>query len=116
MNSLVKNVFTIIAGVLLASLLYIIFFVGENSAIATVCRAVEKPVAKYYYDVALYPSVHVDEGLAASLGVTVYAGSDYSGSTSKDNASTEAGYSTGWFDGEDVHSKSNRYSSSDRDL
>ena len=114
MNSLVKNSFTIVAAVLLATLLYIIFFVGDNSAIATVCGAIEKPVAEYYYDVALYPSVHADEGLASSLGVTVYDSSDFSGSTSKDNADTQAGYSTGWFDGEDVHSDSNRADFSNR--
>lgn len=115
MNSAVKNVFTIVAAVLLASLLYIILFVGENSAIATVCGALEKPVAEYYYDVALYPSVHADAGLASSLGVTVYEGSDYSGNISKDNAETEADYSTGWFDGRDVHGESDRRSVSDRD-
>lgn len=102
MNSLVKNSFIIVASVLLASLLYIILFVGENSAIAHVCGAIERPVAEYYYDVALYPSVHADEGLAASLGVTVNNESDFSGDTSKDDAEAEADYSTGWFGNEDV--------------
>lgn len=115
MNGIVRDVFIVVASMLIAVLLYTLFFVGDNCAMVHICNAIERPVAKYYNDMALYPSVHADEGLAESLGVTFADGNDFDGSASKDNASSASTYSTGWFTSEDIHSNTDSDELSIRD-
>ena len=95
LNGVVKNVFVLIAGVVLASLLYVLFFVGENSALAQVCGAVERPVATFYNDYALHPSVYNDNLVDQSLGITNGALRGDLSSADPSNTSS-ADYSTGW--------------------
>lgn len=105
LHGITKHVFAIIATVVLAMLLYILFFVGENSATMQASRAAETPLSNYYYSYAYYPSVHTNDGVAAELGYSSYDGvTDLSGDANIDNAGGsgaegskgDCAYTTGW--------------------
>lgn len=95
-TKLVKGVFWIVGMCVAAMLLYVLLFVGDNSALRHACRAVETPMSQTYYEMALYPSVHETEGLASSLGYAVDGSSTDFSLNEPDTASANADYSTGW--------------------
>lgn len=75
-KSFIKGVFWIVGMCLAAMLLYILFFVGDNSALNSACRSVETPIARSYYEVALHPSVNSSKSATDGLGITVYEETD----------------------------------------
>lgn len=101
-RDLIKNAFLIVAAMVLAILLYFLFFASDNSVTRYMCRMVEKPIAKYYYDYGYIPSVTLRVGLTSSLSSSYSF--DYNdietnlaGSASTDNTSDVALYSSGWY-------------------
>lgn len=104
LHGITKHVFAIIATVVLAMLLYILFFVGENSATMQASRAAETPLSNYYYSYAYYPAVHTNDGVSAAVakGYRSYDGvTDLSGEANIDNVddlvrSRICPYTTGW--------------------
>lgn len=93
--SLVKVVFYTIGMCVLCVMLYTFLFKGDNSALQALCRNSEEPVAKYYYTYSYYPSVHCNDGVATSLGISSNKNTDLSSSDTDDSTSV-CGYSTGW--------------------
>lgn len=97
LHGITKHVFAIIATVVLAMLLYILFFVGEDSATMQASRAAETPLSNYYYSYVYYPAVHTNDGVAAALGYSSLNGvTDLGDAASIDNADGACAYSTGW--------------------
>ena len=103
LHKTVASVFYIVGAVLLAMLLYQLFFGTTNSALSFACNSVETPISFYYYEYAYYPSVHSLDGVSQSLGLTIndkvsdlQASSSTDKDTNTDNASAKALYSTDW--------------------
>lgn len=104
---MVRDVFIIIGGVVMAMLLYNLFFsVGTYKGVLwTASNSVENAVSRYYYQNCYLPSVHRYSYLDAELGCGVYGynGGSYSGimsTPSKDGSITSlpsGSYSTGWY-------------------
>jgi hypothetical protein len=99
MNSVVKNVFLLIMGVVVAMILYLVLFgtqgLNGNSlqntytgsikethswqgAIWFMARSVENPISRYYYEYCYLPSMHSNDYVDKALGGTTssYFGSD----------------------------------------
>lgn len=98
MTNLVKNVFMIVGAVLLAMLLYVLFFVGDNSALSQACRYIQKPISFSYYMYSYYPNAHSKDGLDNALGADTASYDSVSDLASSDtsNSSDVAMYTTGW--------------------
>lgn len=101
-----KFVFEIVGAVLLAMLLYQLFFGTTNSALRYACESVETPISFYYYQYAYYPSAHNMDGISVSLNpsrIMAYDVTDLQTSSATDqlhntdNVSSCASYSTGWY-------------------
>lgn len=92
----VKSVFWIVGMCLAAMLLYILFFVGDRSALNYVCHSVETPIAQSYYETALYPSVNSNKSASDGLNITINDKETDFGTNDVDDASAVAGHSTGW--------------------
>lgn len=107
MTSFVKHTFSIVGAVLLAMLLYQLFFGVDNSAIKFASDAVETPISFYYYAYAFQPSAHILDDITKDFNATNYKVSntavlhDSYGSAyldhNTDNTSSIASYSTGWY-------------------
>lgn len=97
LHGITKHVFAIIATVVLAMLLYILFFVGDNSATMHASRAAETPLSNYYYSYVYYPAVHTNDGVAAALGYSSLNGvTDLGDTANVDDATGACAYTTGW--------------------
>lgn len=89
MNSMVKNVFLVILGVTVAVILYLVLFgttslkgeslvgksVGNVESVAEwegalwhLARAVETPIARYYYEYCYLPNIHQNDYVDQALG------------------------------------------------
>ena len=75
---LVKSVFYLVAVVLLAMLLYQLFFGVDDNALRYACNSMETAIANYYYAYCFYPTAHINDGVSSSspLNVTVYNNTD----------------------------------------
>lgn len=117
MAGMVKNVFLVLMGAVLAFTLYVLFFGAESFDGSTLgasegvnvigewkgilwyaAGAIEEPISLYYYKYCLVPAVHKDDGVDEALGMTVNR-SYYNTQVDAVNgvvgyAPTE--YSTGW--------------------
>lgn len=98
----IKHVFLILMAIVIALLLYRVLFVGENSAVRTMCRGIEKPLSRYYYSYTYSPAIRDTEGTASDLGYSIYWTETNLASTGSsfgevDTASSSANYTTGWF-------------------
>lgn len=96
------HVFLVLVMLLITLLIYIILFVGDNSAVNMMCRSMEVPLSRYYYLYTSSVSARTTEGIASDLGYSVYwVETDLSsaGATGGevDSASGVCKYSTGWF-------------------
>ena len=96
------HIFMLLLVLLATLLIYHVLFVGDNSAVNTMCRSVEVPLARYYYRYTETLSTRSTEAIASDLGYTVFwseTNLNSSGATGGevDSASGVAQYSTGWF-------------------
>lgn len=87
MNKLVKDVFLMLLGVVVALVLYVLLFGTQNfdgntvdgvtvynrwdGALWTAARAVETPIARYYYEYCYLPTVRSTDYIDTELGCTV---------------------------------------------
>lgn len=98
MTTLVRNAFGIVAAMLIAVLLYQVLYGSENSALATMSRAMRTPLSKYYYEYVYVPAQLGTEGVAEQLGYSITHGlTDLDSGIPVDTADTASQYSTGWF-------------------
>lgn len=112
MDKLVKNVFLMLLGSTVAMILYFVFF-GVDLApygqweglLMFSSRAIETPIAKYYYDYCYLPNIHYSDSVDRALGgvssVTVSLQNTPSNLTSSssdymDFSTVTNHYSTGW--------------------
>ncbi len=100
-----KFVFEIVGAMLLAMLLYQVFFGKDNSALRYACEQVEKPISFYYYQYSFYPSAHNLDGISISLRPSQIKIFDVTNLDTNsctdtlhntDNVSSCANYTTGW--------------------
>lgn len=97
-TKMLKGVFWLIGMLMVAILLYNLFFhggIGGNNAITFLCRNIEAPIAESYYETTLYPSVNSNSSATNGLGITVGNSTNFD-VDEVDDASTVADYSTGW--------------------
>lgn len=106
LNSMVKHVFQIVGAVLLAMILYQLFFGVNDSALKYACEKIEEPISFYYYAYSYYPSAHNLDGVTRSLDPTHYesysttmleTNSLYGNTKNTDNSSVISTYSQGWY-------------------
>ena len=84
MNTLVKTVFTVLFGVVLAGCMYILFFgtsafnsteIGTmkirgtwKGALWYMAEALETPISRYYYEYTFLPNIHSNDYVDEALG------------------------------------------------
>lgn len=98
-TKVLKGVFWIVGMLLVAILLYNLFFrggIGGDNAITFLCRNIEAPIAESYYETTLYPSVNSNSSATSGLGITVGDSTNFD-ADEVDDASVVADYSTGWY-------------------
>lgn len=96
LNKLVSGVFVAIGAMVIASLLYVLLFVGEDCAMRTACRGIDGAMAEAYYTRVQVPTALQKKGVAESLGVQVNEKTTDLNYFNRDNSSIRADYSTGW--------------------
>lgn len=106
MHESVKTVFGIVGAVLLAMILFQLFFGVQDSALKYACEKIEEPISFYYYAYSYYPSAHNLDGVTKSLDPTHYTSysstmletnSLHASDKNTDNSSAIANYSQGWY-------------------
>lgn len=89
MNKLVKDVFLMLLGVVVALVLYVLLFGTQNfegntvdgvtvynrwdGALWFAARAVERPIARYYYEYCYLPQIRSTDYVDAELGCNLIA-------------------------------------------
>ena len=83
MHKMVKAVFLAIMGAVLAYTLFVVFFGNRvrlfganvagnwNGVLHYAALAMEKPIARYYYDNCYLPTAHMNDGVDEALGYSI---------------------------------------------
>lgn len=58
MSSTVRNVFYLVGTIVVALLLYALFFTSDNNALKTISNSLQKSLAGYYYNHCYEPAVN----------------------------------------------------------